>query len=164
MADNQNIIEVIIRGSLEGANLPEQYKQQLLALSKQGASTSELLNQLTKSVAKLNTELGDTEASREFTQSIITGAKQAAVEFDKSSRAITAGGTQAANTLNVLNSRSLGVNRALGLAASALADLGPAGQIASNALVQVITSGARLTLGRRRSAPASASLLQALRY
>lgn len=76
---------------------------------------------------------------------------QAALEYGQAIQKTNAGTAQAsvatdelAGHFSLLTGRQLGVNRVLGLAATALADLGPAGQIASNALLQVIYSGLRL--------------------
>jgi len=45
MADN--VIEVVIKTALEGAEIPETYKKQLADLGKQGVTTSEVLWRIT---------------------------------------------------------------------------------------------------------------------
>ena len=55
MADN--IIEVVIKTSLEGAEIPDAYKKQLADLGKQGITTSEALGHVTDACKDLNTQL-----------------------------------------------------------------------------------------------------------
>jgi hypothetical protein len=158
MADN--VIQVIIDSQIKGADQLPAYTKSLELLAKQALTSGTSLDQLASTLESINKKFG-TAGVDTFKKAFIEAARQAGTEFNKSGGQIvnatdqiarseqqaTKSTNELATAHSVLNTRSLGVSRALGLVASSLADMGPAGQIASNALVQVLVSGAKMASG-----------------
>jgi hypothetical protein len=155
MADN--VIEVILRSVVENADQIPAFAKSLEQLAKQGVLTGTQLNQLSAALDTINKKFGS-KGVAEFSAGLTEGIRKGAAEFTKGGGQIVtatdqivraqtaAAGTTGAliDHVDSLHGRTLGLGRVLTLAAVNLADFGPAGQIASNAVLQVATSGAKL--------------------
>src|SRR5689334_21818810 len=145
MAD-QNVIEVVIKSLVKGADQPGALAKSLDLLAKQGALTGAQLNQLSSAIDTVNKKFG-TQGVTEFTKGIGEGMRKGADEFIKAgsgvvkaSEQIATAQTGASRATDILGAgteslhvKTLGLSRVLALAATGLGDMGPAGQIASNA-------------------------------
>jgi len=147
----ENVVEVVIRSLVENAGDIPAFSKNLEALAKQGVVTGTQLNQLSAALDAIQKKFGASGVA-EYTKGITEGIRKGAAEFTKSGGQIisttdqiarsqtAASGTTGALIGNIdsLHGRTLGLGRVLTLAAVNLADFGPAGQVASNAILQVV--------------------------